>query len=378
MPSPLLPLIVDRVRAHGPITVAEFVETALYHPQHGYYTSARQRSGRSGDFYTSVDLGPLFGELLAVQLFEMWRLLGAPPQVDLVEAAAGNGRLSRDIFEAAGAIDRAFLAALRLRLVERSPQARAAQAVVLGPHAGRLASSSGDIPTRVNGFIIANELLDALPPHVVVMRDEGLRELFVAEARGRLVTLEGPPSSPRIEEYLAKVGARLEAGFVAEVNLAAVDWVGAAARALDRGFLLLDRLRPRGGPALLRRACWRHADVASLARQRGARRGTRVAERAGRARPHVARGSDGGAPGGRRRRPHDARPRRSDVLPARPRPRGVAGPAGEHPASELRRRLAMKTLMLPGGMGSTHKVMIFGRGVGAPGLRGTRLGGRLT
>ncbi len=378
MPSPLLPLIVDRVRAHGPITVAEFVETALYHPQHGYYTSARQRSGRSGDFYTSVDLGPLFGELLAVQLFEMWRLLGAPPQVDLVEAAAGNGRLSRDIFEAAGAIDRAFLAALRLRLVERSPQARAAQAVVLGPHAGRLASSSGDIPTRVNGFIIANELLDALPPHVVVMRDEGLRELFVAEARGRLVTLEGPPSSPRIEEYLAKVGARLEAGFVAEVNLAAVDWVGAAARALDRGFLLLID----------------YGHVAAQLYSAAHAGGTLMSLRS-----HASEARDEGRgwlnePGERDLTSHvDLTGVRLAAEDAGLTTLGLvdqtyfllglgleewlARPASD-PASELRRRLAMKTLMLPGGMGSTHKVMIFGRGVGAPGLRGTRLGGRLT
>ena len=378
MPSPLLPLIVDRVRAHGPITVAEFVETALYHPQHGYYTSARQRSGRSGDFYTSVDLGPLFGELLAVQLFEMWRLLGAPPQVDLVEAAAGNGRLSRDIFEAAGAIDRAFLAALRLRLVERSPQARAAQAVVLGPHAGRLASSSGDIPTRVYGFIIANELLDALPPHVVVMRDEGLRELFVAEARGRLVTLEGPPSSPRIEEYLAKVGARLEAGFVAEVNLAAVDWVGAAARALDRGFLLLID----------------YGHVAAQLYSAAHAGGTLMSLRS-----HASEARDEGRgwlnePGERDLTSHvDLTGVRLAAEDAGLTTLGLvdqtyfllglgleewlARPASD-PASELRRRLAMKTLMLPGGMGSTHKVMIFGRGVGAPGLRGTRLGGRLT
>ncbi len=378
MPSPLLPLLVDRVRAHGPITVAEFVEAALYHPQYGYYTSARQRSGRGGDFFTSVDLGPLFGELLAGQLSDMWRLLGAPPQVDLVEAGAGNGRLSRDILDAAGGIDHAFLAALRLRLVERSPQARAAQGAVLGAHAGRLASSSGDIPTRVNGFIIANELLDALPPHVVVMRDEGLRELFVAEARGRLVTLEGPPSSPRLEEYLARVRGRLEPGFVAEINLAAVDWVGAAARTLDRGFLLLID----------------YGHVAAQLYSAAHAGGTLMSLRS-----HASEARDEGPgwlnePGERDLTSHvDLTGVRLAAEDAGLTTLGLvdqtyfllglgleewlARPVSD-PASELRRRLAMKTLMLPGGMGSTHKVMIFGRGVGAPELRGARLGSRLT
>src|SRR5262245_64176224 len=53
------------IRERSPITVAAFMEAALYHPDFGYYARAVQRSGRAGDFFTSVDVGPLFGELLA-------------------------------------------------------------------------------------------------------------------------------------------------------------------------------------------------------------------------------------------------------------------------------------------------------------------------
>src|SRR4029079_14518155 len=73
----LLPLRLSRICDRVPITVAEFMELALYHPEHGYYSTAPQRSGKHGDFFTSVDVGPLFGELIAVQLEEMWRLLEA-------------------------------------------------------------------------------------------------------------------------------------------------------------------------------------------------------------------------------------------------------------------------------------------------------------
>jgi len=71
---------------------------ALYHPELGYYASRGQRSGRAGDFYTSVDVGAIFGELIAVQIAEMAAALTGP--FDLVEAAAGNGRLMRDVLDA--------------------------------------------------------------------------------------------------------------------------------------------------------------------------------------------------------------------------------------------------------------------------------------
>ena len=82
------------------------MDAALYHPEFGYYARAVQRSGRAGDFFTSVDVGPLFGELLTKQIAEMaqcigrGRPLGRPASFDLVEAGAGNGRLSADILHA--------------------------------------------------------------------------------------------------------------------------------------------------------------------------------------------------------------------------------------------------------------------------------------
>ena len=69
--SELTALLVSRIRQHGPLTVADFMEAALYDPVLGYYARAARRSGRGGDFFTSVDVGPLFGELIAVQLDEL-------------------------------------------------------------------------------------------------------------------------------------------------------------------------------------------------------------------------------------------------------------------------------------------------------------------
>src|SRR5437763_13723351 len=146
------------------------MDLALYDPSFGYYARAAQRSGRAGDFFTSVDVGPVFGELLEIQLAEMAAILDAqspePRAVspfDLVEAGAGDGRLSADILRAAKRRDPAFHDSLRLHLVEASAEARAAQRETLADSADRLASSRNMLPASFEGTVIANELLDALP-----------------------------------------------------------------------------------------------------------------------------------------------------------------------------------------------------------------------
>src|SRR5438132_11820580 len=107
--NPLGELIAGRILANGPISFAEFMDISLYHPEYGYYARAAQRTGRAGDFFTSVDVGPVFGELLAKQFGEMFRVLSKPQfPFDLVEAGAGNGRLSRDILDAAQRTDPDF------------------------------------------------------------------------------------------------------------------------------------------------------------------------------------------------------------------------------------------------------------------------------
>ena len=388
MRNPLLAVISRRIRRNAPITVAEYVELALYHEEFGYYASAAQRSGGAGDFFTSVDLGPVFGELLAVQFAEMCDRLLSPGLVegsrdagfDVVEAAAGNGRLSRDVLEHLAACFPAVYERVRLHLVERSPGARAAQAPTLGRHARRLAMSGPHVPPHVQGVMFANELLDALPPHVVVMREDGLRELFVDVEGGRLATREGTPSTPELAAYLETVGARLEPGCRAEVNLAATRWIAEAARCIDRGFLLL-------------------VDYGHEARELYS-----TAHAAGTLttyRRHVSESPDAGPawladPGGRDITSH------VDLTGARLAAEaaglttlgildqtyfllalGLHPDAGKQapessPADASRRRLALKTLLLPGGLGSTQKVMIFGKNVGRPTLQGLSLGTRLT
>jgi SAM-dependent MidA family methyltransferase len=376
-------LVSECIQQQGPLTVAGFMELALYAPSAGYYARTTQASGRSGDFYTSVDVGPLFGELLAHQFSEMARLLAptsphASFTVDLVEAAAGNGRLSKDVLDAASVCDPWFYQRLALHLVERSPDARSVQRDVLGPHAAKLATSGDQLPAGFEGIIFANELLDALPTHLVMMTKGGLREIYVDLDGDRLVARIGPLSTPSLGTYLEQVGARLEIGSRAEINLAAQSWIRHVADALVRGFLVIIDY---GYEAPELYASHRAAGTLSTFQQ------------------HQLDGVDPDSPatppwlvdpGSRDITAHvDFTGIRQAAEQAGLEFIGLAGQTHvlmsiasssgtlerlNHP-DRLKDRLALKTLVVPGGLGSTHSMMVFGKGVGHPeliGLRGIR------
>ena len=220
------------------MTVAAFMERALYDPDGGYYTGAGQRSGRDGDFYTSVDAGPLFGQLLAELIARVWAR-HREANFDLVEAGAGNGRLMGDVLDALRTSHAECHASLRVRLVERSAVARQAHDALAARHDPLPVHSSPDLPERFDGLLFANELLDAMPAHRLVQTDRGLREAYVREDAGRLALGLGPVSSPALASYVGEVGVELPAGATVDVSPAAVAWVGDAARRLGRGAMLL-------------------------------------------------------------------------------------------------------------------------------------------
>jgi SAM-dependent MidA family methyltransferase len=371
--------IEDVVRERGPMTVAAFMDLALYDPQLGYYARAPRRSGRAGDFFTSVDVGPIFGELLAVQLTEMFGVLEKDSRpLFLVEAGAGNGRLSADILRATRTRDPALYDRLRLHLIDASPEARRAHPQTLGDLSDRLVSSSDALPPSFEGVLIANELLDAMPTHQVVMRDEGLRETYVqrvdsqeSAVDSRLTTVEGPPSTPALADYLARAGARLEPGWRAEINLRAVEWVRDAARRLTRGFMILIDY----GHEARELYSMSHATGTLTTFSGHTMAGPEMQTPAWLARPgdqdlttHVDFTSVRAA----------AEEEGLVTLGFMDQTYFLLALIGDTAPSGLRERLALKTLTMPGGLGSTHKVLILGKEVGALPLRGCSFRQRVT
>jgi SAM-dependent MidA family methyltransferase len=234
----LTEILVRRIRAGGPISFAEFMRECLYHPVHGYYSRTSAR--RFGDYYTSVDVHPIFGRLLARQFAEMWKLLGSPHKFVVAESAAGVGRLAGHVLDFSVRELPEFYAALEYVAIERSSARRAEQAAHIASHvtAGH-ASSAAEIPERISaGCIFSNELLDALPVYRVIMEHGSLCEIFVSFENGRFIEHQEKPSMPALEEYFSEQGITLAEGHQAEVCFEACDWIECAGRALERGFVL--------------------------------------------------------------------------------------------------------------------------------------------
>jgi SAM-dependent MidA family methyltransferase len=237
--TPLAALLAERIRERGPMTLAEYMDACLYHPAYGYYTGGRLR--RLTDYFTSVDVHPIFGRLLARQFQGMWELLGRPWPFWLVEAGAGAGGLAAHILEFA-AEDSAseFYPALRYCAVEVSAARRNALAAKLEHHisAGR-AFCTSELPDDIpEGCIFSNELLDALPVHRVVVEGSELREIYVDLEGESFADRLGAPSTPELADYFAQQQIRLAEGQQAEAGLAACQWIEEAGRKLGRGFVL--------------------------------------------------------------------------------------------------------------------------------------------
>ena len=233
-----------------------------------------------------------------------------------------------------------------------------------------LAAAAPPFPAGVSGAILANELLDALPTHVVVMTDAGLREVFVDEEKGRLVERLRAPTDG-IPGYLSHAGAALLPGWRCEVNLASVAWVKACARALSRGFLIVidyghedaELYGPSHSAGTLT-TFHRHTTSAPSRDARGAVAACLADPGECDITAHVDLSAITRA----------AREEGLSTIARLDQTYFLLGlglgdaleQSGGSDRESLRRRLMLKTLMLPGGLGSTHKVLIFGKGVASP------------
>ena len=204
--------MAERARRDGPLGFDEVVELALYHPTLGFYERGGS-AGRSGDFLTSPEVGPLFGAVLARALDVWWRELGEPAPFTVVEAGAGRGALAKTVLAAAPVCG----PVLRYVAVERS-------AALRREHPAGVESAAALPQEPFTGVVLANELLDNLPFGLLERQGRGWTEVRVgADLAEVLVPVDTGP------ELDAPAGARIP------VQKAARDWVDAARRVVSRG-----------------------------------------------------------------------------------------------------------------------------------------------
>ena len=227
--------------AGGWIPFARYMELALYAPGLGYYSGGARKFGPGGDFITAPELTPLFGQALAAQVEQVMRA-SAP---ELIEVGAGTGLLAADLLLE---LERRDCLPERYGILELSGELRERQFDTLAakaPHLAVRVQWLDALPERFAGAVVANEVLDVMPVHLVVSRAEGLFERGVAiaaDAAGvrRLCWADVPAAGAVAEGARALALPVPQSGeYVTELNLAGKAWVAAWAERLQAGALLL-------------------------------------------------------------------------------------------------------------------------------------------
>jgi NADH dehydrogenase [ubiquinone] 1 alpha subcomplex assembly factor 7 len=182
--------ISRRIAAGGPLSVAAYMAIALHDRDRGYYAT-RTPIGAAGDFTTAPEISQIFGELVGLWLALAWERLGRPDPVVLAELGPGRGVLAADLLRAAASVP-GFRRALRLHLVETSPQLRREQERALTASAAIWLDRADQLPHGPL-LLVANEFLDSLPIRQFVRKEKGWAERLVALAPGgELVFADGP------------------------------------------------------------------------------------------------------------------------------------------------------------------------------------------
>jgi SAM-dependent MidA family methyltransferase len=276
-------LIHQEIRMLGPISLARFMELSLYAPGLGYYERRRQ-IGRGGDFFTSVSVGPLFGQLLAFQFAQWMDADGRNDHIHYIEAGPHDGALAADILDWTSRQRPDLFARLEYCLLDASPTRRAWQEETLQSWLPKVRWAA-DIQSLgeglKTGIIFSNEFLDSLPVHRLAwcaarrQWQEGCVTVKGADFawEWRRPAAELADHLPQMPDALADA---LPDGFIVEVCPAAVDWWRAAATGLQRGKLLTidygllteQRFEPQRAQGTLR-AFHRHHASTDVLRQAG-------------------------------------------------------------------------------------------------------------
>lgn len=223
--------------AGGWIPFSRYMELALYAPGLGYYSGGARKFGPGGDFITAPELTPLFGQALAVQVAQILR--GSADQV--IEVGAGTGLLAADLLLE---LERLDCLPASYRILELSGELRERQQATLAEKAAHLfgrVSWLDRFPERFSGAIVANEVLDVMPLHVVVSRPDGLFERGVAlDGQGCLRWADSAATGVVAEAaFRLDLPVPVEGEYVTEINLAAGAWMADWADRLERGAMLL-------------------------------------------------------------------------------------------------------------------------------------------
>jgi NADH dehydrogenase [ubiquinone] 1 alpha subcomplex assembly factor 7 len=213
--SPLQSEINKLIKSSGPMPVWRYMELCLLHPQHGYYVS-RDPLGREGDFTTAPEVSQMFGELLGLWAASVWKAIGQPALLRLVELGPGRGTMMADALRALRVLPQLYQS-LTVHMVEINPMLREKQRATLSGVRNVTWHDSIDDVLGGPAVIFANEYFDVLPIHQMVKRETGWHERVIdLDDDGRLVFDAAAEPTPRFEVLLPPLVREAPIGAVFE------------------------------------------------------------------------------------------------------------------------------------------------------------------
>jgi len=237
-------IIAAEIERFGPIPFSRFMKMALYQPNDGYYSSHRKKTGKQGDFITSVSVGSCFGSILTRKLHSYWTEAGASQQFHIIEPGANDGTLAGDILDEAARFSPEFYQAIHYHLIETSEALRNNHSERLSDaHEGRFNSQPTMSAIHVPcGAVISNELIDALPVELVKFdNDQWNRQMVCIDANGDFSFTHAEIGSQEIAQFFASLGPGYPDGYTTEYNTNMDDFVRSASDALSSGiFITID------------------------------------------------------------------------------------------------------------------------------------------
>ena len=236
-------MIRDKIHAAGGwISFEQFMNLVLYAPGMGYYSSGATKLGSAGDFVTASEISSLFGRTLAQQVIQIYRQTS---QTDLLEFGAGSGKLALDLlFE----LEKSDALPGKYFILEVSAELRQRQQMLLAdkaPHLVHLVEWLEQLPAQFNGIILANEVLDAMPVHMVAWHNNELFERGVIWQNGQFAWQDRPIQNIELHHAASQLTSMINPHndvaftYVSEINLAATHFMRSLANIMQQGIILL-------------------------------------------------------------------------------------------------------------------------------------------
>ena len=236
-------MIRDKIHAAGGwISFEQFMNLALYTPGMGYYSSGATKLGSAGDFVTASEISSLFGRTLAQQVIQIYRQIS---QTDILEFGAGSGKLALDLlFE----LEKSDALPGKYFILEISAELRQRQQMLLAdkaPHLVHLVEWLEQLPAQFNGIILANEVLDAMPVHMVAWHNNELFERGVIWQNDQFAWQDRPIQNIELHHAASQLTSLINPHndvaftYVSEINLAATHFMRSLANIMQQGVILL-------------------------------------------------------------------------------------------------------------------------------------------